>query len=124
MCRVRVGWVRTLGGMWVGGPVRVAGGELVVADVRRHHEPLHDHDVHWDEVVLDGWDALGPLWGAPVLLQEESCLSLRFQVGIKTSCLLLGGKVKQHLEDGVLHVSLNPLHSFDALLTGEAGSRL
>ena len=91
MCRVRVGWVRTLGGMWVGGPVRVAGGELVVADVRRHHEPLHDHDVHRDKVVLDGRDALGPLWGAPVLLQEESCLSLRFQVGIKTSSLALGG---------------------------------
>ena len=92
MCGVRVGWVRTLGGMWVGGPVRVAGGERVVADVRRHHEPLHDHDVHRDEVVLDGWDALGPLWGAPVLLQEESSLSLRFEVGIKTSSLVLGGE--------------------------------
>ena len=79
MCGVRVGWVRTLGGMWVGGPVRVAGGELVVADVRRHHEPLHDHDVHGDEVVLDGRDTLGPLRGAPVLFQEESRLSLRFQ---------------------------------------------
>ena len=83
--------MRTLGGMWVGGPVRVASGELVVADVRRHHEPLHDHDVHRDEVVLDGRDALGPLRGAPVLLQEESCLSLRFQVGIKTS-LVVGGE--------------------------------
>ena len=67
--------------MWVGGPVRVAGGELVVADVRRHHEPLHDHDVHRDEVVLDGWNALRPLWGAPVLLQEESCLRLVFKKG-------------------------------------------
>jgi len=93
-----MGWVRSLGGMWVGRQVRVAGGELIVADVRRHHEPLHDHDVHRDKVVLDGWDALRPLWGAPVLLQEESCLSL---------------------EDGVFHVSLNPLHAFDALLTGE-----
>ena len=76
MCRVRVGWVRTLCGMWVGGPVRVAGGELVVADVCRHHEPLHDHDVHRDKVVLDGWDALGTLWCAPVLLKEEGCLRL------------------------------------------------
>ena len=41
-----MGWVRSLGGMWVGRQVRVAGGELIVADVRRHHEPLHDHDVH------------------------------------------------------------------------------
>ena len=80
MCLMRrMGWVRTLGGMWVGRQVRVAGGELIVADVRRHHEPLHDHDVHRDEVVLDGRDTLGPLWGAPVLFQEESRLSLRFQ---------------------------------------------
>ena len=76
----RMGWVRTLGGMWVGRQVRVAGGELIVADVRRHHEPLHDHDVHGDEVVLDGRDTLGPPRGAPVLFQEESRLSLRFQV--------------------------------------------
>ena len=60
----------------VGRPVRVARGKLVVADVRRHHEPLHHHDVHGDEVVLDGGDAHGTLGGAPVLLQEESCLRL------------------------------------------------
>ena len=71
---------RTLGGMWVGRQVRVAGSELIVADVRRHHEPFHDHDVHRDEVVLDGRDTLGPLRGAPVLFQEESRLSLRFQM--------------------------------------------
>ena len=75
-----MGWVRSLGGMWVGRQVRVAGGELIVADIRRHHEPLHDHDVHRDEVVLDGRDTLGPLWGAPVLFQEENRLSLRFQM--------------------------------------------
>ena len=69
--------VRTLGGMWVGRPVRVAGGELIVADVRRHHDPLHDHHVHRDVVVLDGQDTLGPLRGAPVLIQEGSHLSLR-----------------------------------------------
>ena len=75
-----MGWVRSLGGMWVGRQVRVAGGELIVADVRRHHDPLHDHHVHRDVVVLDGQDTLGPLRGAPVLFQEESRLSLRFQV--------------------------------------------
>ena len=83
-------WVG-VGGVWsVGRPVWVASGKLVVADVSRHHEPLHHHDVHGDEVVLDGRDALRPLWGAPVLLKEESRLSLRFQVGIKTSSLGLG----------------------------------
>ena len=69
--------MRTLGGMWVGGPVRVAGGELVVADVRRHHEPLHDHDVHGDEVLLDGGDAEVVEGGAPALLQEQQRLRLR-----------------------------------------------
>ena len=58
----------TLRGVGVGRPVRVAGGKLVVADVSGHHEPLHDHDVHGDEVVLDGRDALGTLGCAPVLL--------------------------------------------------------
>ena len=77
-------WVR-LGGMWtlsgaggVGRPVRVAGGKLVVADVFGHHELLHDHDMHGDEVVLDGRDALGTLGSAPVLLKEENCLRLFF----------------------------------------------
>ena len=66
----------TLGGVGVRRPVWVAGGKRVVADVSGHHEPLHDHDVHGDEVMLDGWDALGTLGCAPVLLKEESCLRL------------------------------------------------
>ena len=76
MSWVGVGGVWTLGGVGVRRPVWVAGGERVVADVSRHHEPLHDHDVHGDEVMLDGWDALGTLGCAPVLLKEESCLRL------------------------------------------------
>ena len=66
----------TLRGVGVGRPVRVAGGKCGVADVSGHHEPLHDHDVHGYEVVLDGGDALGTLGCAPVLLEEESCLRL------------------------------------------------
>ena len=58
----------SLSGVGVGCPVWVAGCKCVVADVSRHHEPLHDHDVHGDEVMLDGRDALGTLGGAPVLL--------------------------------------------------------
>ena len=69
----------TLRGVGVGRPVRVAGSKCGVADVSGHHEPLHDHDMHGDEVVLDGWDALGTLGSAPVLLKEESCLRLVFE---------------------------------------------
>ena len=83
-----VGWVGGVGS--VGRPVRVASGELVVADVRRHHEPLHHHDVHGDEVVLDGRDAHGTLGGAPVLLQEESCLRLVFEKKVENPKLIVG----------------------------------
>ena len=79
MSWVWVGWVWTLRGVGMGRPVRVAGGKCGVADVSGHHEPLHDHDMHGDEVVLDGRDALGTLGSAPVLLKEESCLRLVFE---------------------------------------------
>ena len=62
----------------MGRPVRVAGGKLVVADVSRHHEPLHHHDVHGDEVALEGLDAaVAVMLGvAPVVLEEEEGLRL------------------------------------------------
>merc|ERR550532_1778186 len=48
--------------------------------------------------MLDGRDAEGVLGGAPVLLQEESCLRLK---------------------DWVFQVSLNPLHPLNALVARE-----
>jgi len=93
-----VGGVGTLSWMGMGCPVGIAGGKLVVADGGGNHVLLHHHDVHWDEVVLDGRDALGMVGCAPVLLKEESCL---------------------RLEDWVLHVSLDPLHPLNALLASE-----
>ena len=73
-----VGGVGALSWMGMGCPVGIAGGKLVVADVGGHHVLLHHHDVHGDEVVLDGRDALGMVGCAPVLLKEESCLRLVF----------------------------------------------
>merc|ERR1712060_765817 len=90
MCWVRVsgvGWVSWM----VGRPVRVAGCKLAVADVRRDHELLSDHDVHGDEMTLEGLDA-------PVVLEIEQGL---------------------RLEDRVLQVSLNPLHPSNTLITSE-----
>ena len=70
--------VRTLGGMLVGRPVRVAGCKLAVADVGRDHGLLSDHDVHGDEVTLEGLDAaVAVMLGvAPVVLEEEERLRL------------------------------------------------
>ena len=64
--------------MRVGCPVRVASGKLAVADVDRDHELVADHDVHGDEVTLEGLDATVPvvLRVAPVVLQIEQGLSL------------------------------------------------
>ena len=105
----------------VGRPVRVAGGKLVVADVFGHHELLHDHDMHGDEVVLDGRDALGTLGSAPVLLKEESCLRLVFE-RIQIKFTWKNSDFDQiYLEDWVLHVSLDPLHPLNALLASESG---
>ena len=77
-----VGWV-------VGRPVRVASCELAVADVRRDHELLGDHDVHGDEVALEGLDAAVAvvLLVAPVVLQVEQ--GLRLNITIKV-CLVSG----------------------------------
>merc|ERR1719264_1458160 len=88
-----VGWV-------VGRPVRVASGELAVADLGRDHELLGDHDVHGDEVTLEGLDATVAvvLRVAPVVLKIEQGLSL---------------------EDRVLQVSLHPLHSGNTLVTSK-----
>ena len=55
----------------VGCPIRVAGSKLAVADLRRDHELLGDHDVHGDEVTLEGLDAAVAvvLVVAPVVLE-------------------------------------------------------
>ena len=104
----------------VGRPVRVASCELAVADVRRDHELLGDHDVHGDEVALEGLDAAVAvvLLVAPVVLQVEQ--GLRLNITIKV-CLVVDGyrTTMGYLEDRVLHVSLNPLHPSDALVTSE-----
>ena len=62
----------------VGCPVRVASCKLAVADVRRDHELVHHHDVHGDEVALEGLDAaVAVMLGvAPVVLEEEESLRL------------------------------------------------
>ena len=67
----RVSWM-------VGRPVRVAGCKLAVADVGRDHELLSDHDVHGDEVTLEGLDAAVAvvLVVAPVVLEVEQGLRL------------------------------------------------
>ena len=67
----------------VGGPVRVAGRELAVADVRWDHELLGHHHVHRDEVALQRLDAVFSVLMrvAPVGLEVEQCLRL----GIMTS---------------------------------------
>ena len=64
--------------MGMGCPVRVASSKLAVADVYRDHELVADHDVHGDEVTLEGLDATVPvvLWVAPVVLEIEQRLSL------------------------------------------------
>ena len=64
-----VGWVSWM----VGRPVRVAGCKLAVADVGRDHELLSDHDVHGDEVTLEGLDAAVAmvLFVTPVVLEIE-----------------------------------------------------
>merc|ERR1719341_3004934 len=86
--------------MRVGCPIRVAGCELAVADLRRDHELLSNHDVHGDEVTLEGLDATVAvvLRVAPVVLKIEQGLSL---------------------EDRVLQVSLHPLHSGNTLVTSK-----
>ena len=56
----------------------VAGCKLAVADVGRDHELLSDHDVHGDEVTLEGLDAAVAmvLFVAPVVLEVEQGLRL------------------------------------------------
>ena len=108
--------------MGVGCPIRVAGGELAVADVSRDHELLHDHDVHGDEVTLEGLDATVAvvLRVAPVVLQVEQGLSLN----IKRLFLLFSEQwwiyhTCRYLEDWILQVSLHPLHPSYTLVTSE-----
>ena len=62
----------------VGRPVGVARCKLAVADVSRDHELLSDHDVHGDEVTLEGLDAAVTvvLFVAPVVLEVEQGLRL------------------------------------------------
>merc|ERR1711972_93661 len=100
MCWMRMGGEGWVGRMWVGSPVWVARSKLGVADLCRDHELLGDHDVHGDEVTLEGLDAAVAvvLVVAPVVLQVEQGL---------------------RLEDGVLQVSLHPLHPGNTLVTSE-----
>ena len=62
----------------VGGPVRVAGRELAVADVRWDHELLGHHHVHRDEVALQRLNAVFSvvMWVAPVVFEVEKSLRL------------------------------------------------
>ena len=69
----------------VGRPVRVASCELAVADVRWDHELLGDHDVHRDEVALEGFHAAG-FFVAPVILEVEQGLRLNITVKISPQC--------------------------------------
>ena len=73
MCWMRVRRVRR-----VGGPVRVAGRELAVADVRWDHELLGHHHVHRDEVALQRLNAVFSvvMWVAPVVFEVEKSLRL------------------------------------------------
>ena len=66
----------------VGRPFRVAGCKLAVADLRRDHELLGDHDVHGDEVTLEGLDAAVAvvLVVAPVVLEVEEGLRLNITI--------------------------------------------
>ena len=76
---MRVGRVMgVVGCVGVGCPVRVASCKLAVADVRRDHELVHHHDVHGDEVALEGLDAaVAVMLGvAPVVLEEKQGLRL------------------------------------------------
>ena len=68
--------------MRVGCPVWVARSKLGVADLHRDHELLGDHDVHGDEVTLEGLDAAVAvvLVVAPVVLQVEQGLRLNIRV--------------------------------------------
>ena len=107
----------------VGCPVRVAGCKLAVADVRRDHELLGDHDVHGDEVALEGLDAAVAVvcFVAPVVLQVEQ--GLRLNITVK-GCLVDGYSSIimarcRYLEDRVLQVSFNPLHPSNTLVTSE-----
>ena len=70
---------------WVGCPVRVASRKLAVADLRRDHELLGDHDVHRDEVALEGFHAVG-FFVAPVSLKVEKGLRLNITVKISPQC--------------------------------------
>ena len=69
-----MGWVGRMSSC----PIRVASSKLAVADVYRDHELLADHDVHGDEVTLEGLDATVAvvLWVAPIVLEIEQSLSL------------------------------------------------
>ena len=108
----------------VGCPIRVAGCELAVADLRRDHELLGDHDVHGDEVTLEGLDATVAvvLRVAPVVLEVEQGLSLN--ITFKRLSSLFGAQwwiyyTCRYLEDRILQVSLHPLHPSNTLVTSE-----
>ena len=79
---MRMGGVGWVGWMRVGCPVWVARSKLGVADLRRDHELLGDHDMHGDEVTLEGLDAAVAvvLVVAPVVLQVEQGLCLNIRV--------------------------------------------
>ena len=72
----------------------------IVTDICGNHERLHDHDMHGAEVLGHVLDTVGHVVLAPRLLQEEGGLGL---------------------EDGVLHVGLDPLHALNTLVTREPG---
>ena len=80
----------------VGRPVGVARCKLAVADVRRDHELLGDHDVHGDEVTLEGLDAAVSvvLFVAPVVLEVEQ--GLRLNITIKVCLVSDGGWVQNY----------------------------
>ena len=79
---MRMGGVGWVGWMRVGCPVWVARSKLGVADLHRDHELLGHHDVHGDEVTLEGLDAAVAvvLVVAPVVLQVEQGLRLNIRV--------------------------------------------
>ena len=86
--------------MRVGCPIRVASRELAVADLGRDHEFLCDHDVHGDEVALEGLDATVAvvLRVAPVVLKIEQGLSLNITSKDYLRCLVSSGGYITHAD--------------------------
>ena len=79
----------------VGCPIWVAGCKLAVADLSRDHELLCDHDVHGDEVTLEGLNATVAvvLRVAPVVLEVEQGLSLNIMIKRLSPLVSSGGYI-------------------------------